>query len=123
MTVLFDIRGMEWPVDADGMRLPPREMLVDINVSNAHDFLVWLGVPDQDLWGEIPARELAALLRRRLWPERRETGDKGRPGFVDVHPGRATLIESARPLGRLAGYAERLLLLAEKAGDGSIIWG
>ena len=59
MTVLFDIRGMEWPVDADGMCLPPPEMLVDINVSNASDFLVWLGVPDHEILG-TPDRGLGA---------------------------------------------------------------
>lgn len=33
---------------------------LNLNNRNAHDLLAWLGLPTEDLWGEIPAKELAA---------------------------------------------------------------
>ena len=97
-------------------------MFVQISQSNARDFFAWIGVDSPGLIGEIPARELAALLRRRLWPERKQDGDAGILASVHARPSRATLIDLGRPAGRLAAYAVRLLRLAEHAGDGVIFW-
>lgn len=121
MSVLFDIRDYEWPVDEDGYHFPPASMYLNITNANAGDFFRWLGLEFSEC-GEIPARELAALLRRRLWPSNRQRGDHGREGSVDARPNGLILIDGAREPGRLAQYAERLLALAEHAGDGTIIW-
>ena len=122
MSVQFDIVGHEWPENTDGCREPPAAMYVNLSQTNAQDFLHWARFPDTRLYGELPARELAALLRRRLWPERRAQDDGGLQAFVDRAPGVPTLVDFGRPAGRLAGYAERLLALAEFAGDRTIHW-
>jgi hypothetical protein len=122
MSVLFDIVGHRWPMDEDGCCLPPASMFLNIANDNARDFLRWLGLPDSDLCGDMPARQLAALLRRRLWPERRNDSDLGRPSSIDRRPGKVTIIDCGREPGRLATYAERLLALAEFAGDRTIFW-
>lgn len=96
-------------------------MYLNISNTNAGDFFRWLDLEVAD-YGEIPARELAAILRRRLWPERRERDDHGREGSIDIHHNGLTFIEGSREPGRLARYAERLLALAEYAGDGTIYW-
>jgi hypothetical protein len=46
-----------------------RSQWINLSNQNAADFLAWLGLPTRDLVGELPGRELAALCRRRLWPE------------------------------------------------------
>lgn len=122
MSVVFDIRGHVWPPDAEGYCLPPASMYLQISNSNARDFLQWLALDDSNLYGEIPTRELAALLHRRLWPSNRHRGDHGQPQRTHRIAGRATLIECGREPGCLAEYAERLLALAEHAGDGTIVW-
>ncbi len=122
MTVLFDIRGAKWPQDEDGVRSPPAELYLNISNSNARDFLNWVGLHQHELWGEMPARELAALLRRRLWPERRNRDDEGRDGFIEREARGALFLSCGRNPGKLASYAERLLRLAEYAGDGMVVW-
>jgi hypothetical protein len=122
MSVQFDIVGHEWPENQYGYREPPAAMFVQISHDNAQDFLHWARFPDTRLYGELPARELAALLRRRLWPQRRMQDDSGIPACVDRTPGIATFIDCGRKPGRLAAYAERLLALAEFAGDRTIHW-
>src|SRR5690348_15462984 len=62
MTVLFDIRGAQWPIDDDGCSLPPASMYVQLSNTNARDFLDWIGLGQAELTGEIQARELTALL-------------------------------------------------------------
>jgi hypothetical protein len=118
MTVLFDIKGADWPTDNEGVSCPPAQMFVNVANANARDFLDWIGLAHEPLWGEIDARELAALLRRRLWPEIRTRDDAGRAPLVEHR-----MINFGREPGRLASYAERLLLLAECAGEGTITWG
>lgn len=122
MSVQFDIVGQEWPADADGYREPPAAMFVNIANANAQDFLRWARFPDTRLYGQLPARELAALLRRRLWPEHRTKDDDGIPASVDHAPGTPIIVNFGREPGRLTRYAERLLALAEFAGDRTIHW-
>ncbi|MFL6605762.1 MAG: hypothetical protein ACJ8R9_31175 [Steroidobacteraceae bacterium] len=122
MTALFDIQGAHWPRDADGLCYPPAEMFVNISNTNAREFLDWIDLEHTELWGEMKARELVALLRRRLWPEMRNRDDSGRPSLIDCSSSGAVVITFGREGGKLACYAERLLILAEYAGDGTIIW-
>ena len=122
MSVMFDLLDQQWPMAEDGCRGPPARMYVQLSNANARDFLDWLGLDNQELFGDMGARQLAPLLRRRLWPIHRERGDEGRRGGIERTPGRPTLIDCGRPVGRLAEYAERLLALAEYAGDGVIVW-
>jgi len=121
MSVSFDIAGYEWDTDEDGCSCPPRHMYVNLSNLNARDFLNWLGL-GESLWGEMKARDLSAVLRRRLWPERRRVGDTGMVAMVAVGRRGAVLADCGRAPGRLAEHAERLLALAECAGDGVIIW-
>jgi hypothetical protein len=95
-----------------------------LNLSNANAWalLEWIGIaPDHG--GSVPARELAALTRRRLWPEMRERDDEGVSPSVDEAPGRCTMIDCGRRPGYFQDRAEQLLRLAECAGEGPIAWG
>lgn len=122
MSVQFDIVDYEWPENQHGEREPPAAMYVNISHDNAQDFFQWAQFPHTRSYGELPARELAALLRRRLWPERRTQDDRGIPFSVERAPGTATFIDLGRKPGRLAQYAERLLALCEFAGDRTVHW-
>ena len=90
---------------------------INLANQNAADLLAWLGFPSDDLYGQIPARELAALCRRRLWPEARNAD----PEVPDVARGR--FYRFGRPAGYLRQRTMELLHLAELAGDGVISWG
>lgn len=104
-------------------RSPPAAMFLNLANVNARTFGEWLGLElGECLVGEAPAREVAALCRRRLWPERREKDDPGVPFSDTKRPGQCRVIVCGRPPGRLAEYAERLLALAEEAGGGVITW-
>src|SRR5262245_35193401 len=105
MTVTFDIVDHEWPVDVDGCALPPASMFLQMSNVNAAAFFRWVPL-EFDVWaGAIPARELAALLRRRLWPERRGAGDTGISPDVRVGSRGACVIDCGRAPGKLAEYA------------------
>ena len=95
---------------------------MNLSNANASALLEWIGVAPAP-GGSIPARELAALARRRLWPEVRQRGDEGLELIVDKSPGRCTLIDCGRRGGYLQERAAQLLKLAESAGNGSIAWG
>ena len=75
------------------------------------------GAANEDLYGQMPARELAARCRRRLWPEARNLD----PGLADEQEGRCFVF--GRPAGYLRSRTEELLCLAESAGDGIVSWG
>ena len=90
---------------------------INISNQNAADLLVWLGLPVEHLVGELPARELAALCRRRLWPEPRNLD----PEVPDQISNRFYCF--GRPNGYLRQRTAELLHLAELAGDGLISWG
>lgn len=122
MSILFNIRDHQWPIDQDGLRLPPASMFVQLSNVNAREFLDWLGLHDAELWGEMPAHQLAPLLRRRLWPANRQRGNAARPGYIERASHGLTVICCGRSAERLAECAERLLALAEHARDGIIVW-
>lgn len=95
---------------------------MNLSNSNAWALLEWVGIPP-DHGGAVSARELAALARRRLWPEVCERGDEGISPSVTKTPGCCTLIDSGRRPGYFQERAGQLLRLAEAAGDGVIAWG
>ena len=110
MSITFFVAGQESDVD------------MNLSNSNAWALLEWIGItPDHG--GSIPARELAALTRRRLWPGLRERDDQGIPPSVHTVPGRCTLIDCGRDAGYFQERATQLLQLADSAGDGTITWG
>ena len=90
---------------------------------NAIDLFDWLSIPtDQnDIYGEIDARELAARCRRRLWDVTRNH-DCGLAPEVDRKPGCATLHFFGRHPDYLREKTALLLELAERAGDGTVRW-
>ena len=90
---------------------------INLSNQNAADLLAWLGIASEYLVGDMPARELAALCRRRLWPEPRNIDPEVPAVFSDRF----------YAFGRLIGYLRQrtadLLHLAEVAGEGVITWG
>jgi hypothetical protein len=95
---------------------------VNLGNDNARDLLAWLDIPaTPELDGDIDARDLAARCRRRLWNEPRNH-DAGVEGFVDAQAGRATLIVNGRSENYLRTQTERLLKIAELAGDHRVSW-
>ena len=76
---------------------------LNLSNGNAAGLLVWLGLPTDDLYGSIPARELAARCRRRLWAEARNVD----PRLPDEHAGRCHFL--GRPEGYLRTRTEELL--------------
>jgi hypothetical protein len=101
--------------------LPPEREL-HLSSANARDLLTWLGYSVEDLWGTLPARELAARCRRRLWPEARNV-DVALPPHEEHAPGCARSVFLGRPEGYLRGRTEQLLALAEWAGAGDVSFG
>ncbi|MCY1023968.1 hypothetical protein [Pyxidicoccus sp. MSG2] len=90
--------------------------------TNARELLTWLGYTPQeigDLYGVLPARELAARCRRRLWPEARNVDPAlvAREEHDDGHP---RLVFCGRPAGYLRDRTAQLLSLAERAGEGVV---
>ena len=101
------------PLEASGSGSP--RVSSDLSAQAAE--AVWLGLPVEHLVGELPARELAALCRRRLWPEPRNLD----PEVPDQISNRFYCF--GRPNGYLRQRTAELLHLAELAGDGLISWG
>ena len=99
------------------------EDLPEINLcnDNASDLLRWLGLPDE-LLSEHPARDLAARCRRRMWPIQRNI-DPPRKEYADGGDGQALLIRAGRREGYLRHQVERLLQVAQVAGEGMVSWG
>lgn len=110
MSVTFSIAGTHRRDEEDHLSL-------NLNNRNAADLLAWLGLPAIDLWGEVPATDLAARCRRRLWPEPRNHD----PGLPDGEDGR--VFTCGRPPGYLRERTQQLLELCELAGDGVITYG
>lgn len=88
---------------------------LNVHNRNACDLLAWLEL-GPDPYGSIRARELAARCRRRLWPEPRNVDAGVEPSSSGrVHIG-------GRPPERMREYVERLLAIAEFAGDEWVAW-
>jgi hypothetical protein len=114
MSVTFSIAGERAADDED--------RYVNLNNANAADVLRWLGLPAADLYGEVPARELGALCRRRLWDEARNHDDGVRPYELTGAQGARAIFFGREP-GYLRRRAADLLALAELAGEGTVRWG
>jgi hypothetical protein len=87
---------------------------MNLSNSNAADLCEWLGAPFEEYSGELPATELAALCRRRLWPEPRNQGVEV-PARVESVPGRATIVTCAREADYLPRRTRQLLDLCERS--------
>ena len=99
---------------------------VNLANGNALELLSWLGVANIDYCGAVGARELAAHCRRRLWDESRnhdpaQSGQE-RAELLGVELSPRVIICDRRP-GYLREQTERILAIAEKAGDHSVSWG
>jgi len=100
--------------------------LAEVNMGNANalDLLAWLGLP-VDYCGDVPAPELAPVLRRRLWDESRNhdaamSGDERAEALgVEQAP---NMITCGREAGYLRQRCEQLLATCERAGDRLIVW-
>jgi hypothetical protein len=94
-----------------------------LNFSNANAWalLEWIGI-QPDHGGCILARDLAAKIRRRMWPSRNQ-GDEAVAAIVEIAEGRCTAIDFGRRAGYFHERGAQLLHLAERAGDGFIGWG
>lgn len=124
--------GADWDVaDASGAEYPEvyscEHCRADVNLANgnARDLISWLGV-EFDYCGTVDARELAAKCRRRLWDESRNhdpavTGAE-RAELMGVELSSRVIICNRRP-DYLRSTTERILALAEKAGENSVSWG
>lgn len=94
-----------------------------LNLSNVNacDLLRWLDY-EPDYAGELSARDLAARCRRRLWPEARNV-DAAVPQTESRGARGARFIECGREAGYLRDRTERLLAVAQAAGDGLVYYG
>jgi hypothetical protein len=92
------------------------ERWMNLSNRNAAALLAWLSLPTDELYGSMPARELAARCRRRLWDEARNI-DPERP-----EERAARCLFFGRPAGYLRGRTEELLRIAELADDDVISW-
>jgi hypothetical protein len=93
------------------------EQWINLSNRNAADLFAWLSLPTDELYGSMPARELAARGRRRLWAEARNID----PELPEERAARSVFF--GRPAGYLRGRTEELLRLAELANDDVISWG
>lgn len=107
-----------------GRRFPS----INLNSVNAAEVLRWLGVDphsEHGLVGEIEAKELAALCRRRLWPEKRNETPAVEGGEVP-NPGGCRFILGSRDANYHQEKALALLALSERIlkrqKKGVVIW-
>jgi hypothetical protein len=135
MTITF------FPANAEGRPLirctcdldGPAELLMscdrcksEVNVcnANARDLLHWLGLP-VDEYGQVPASDLAARCRRRLWDEPRNhdaaVSADDRLAATGLAADDRVVMQGRRP-GYLRHQTERLLAVAVVAGDGLVCW-
>ena len=108
MTMDFRVEGS----DGEGMNLAN---------DNARSLLEWLGYAGSP-WdiGRLPAADVAARCRRRLWPEGRNH-DQGAPGSDTKLPGKPRVIDFGRREGYLEEKTAALLALATEAGPTGFI--
>ena len=96
------------------------ETFVQMTELNCLDLLKWLWLPAED-WGYVPAVELAARCRRRMWPLPRNF-DPAREAS-EKRVGATRVVVLAREAGYLRARTEELLKLAERAGpEGQILF-
>jgi len=96
------------------------DVSINLGNSNAYDLMRWLDIR-ADEYGDIPARELAAKCQRRLWDVDRNH-DPEVEGWEQGGEGKARVISCGRRPGYLRDTTERLLKVAQKAGERLIAW-
>lgn len=118
MSVDFHVEGEHFDPEA------PQDHAVWINLcnANARDLLDWLGIPHQDLCGQIKGTELAAKCQRRLWNEPRNH-DPGKITVEEETPGGARVIQCGRDRDYLWARTHWLLSMAERAGERLVLFG
>ena len=93
--------------------------------TRALELLAWIGLP-AEIYGLHSARDLAARCRRRLWDEERNqdpgTSGEAERAALGLSRGGARAIVFGREAGYLRDRTERLLSVAEEAGDGWVSW-
>ena len=127
MSVTFSIKGVDFDPSADLYSPQDHSLWFNLANANARELLAWVSCepadPD-DLYGELPARGLAALCRRRLWDVDRNH-DAAKPGYEERSPNHATTIECGRDADYLRVRTGWLLAMCERAltteGDDAVI--
>jgi hypothetical protein len=98
---------------------------VNMGNGNALEFMEWISIR-ADYGGDIPAPELAARCRRRLWDESRNhdpaLSGEDRAAAMGV-AGNPRVIVGDRMPGYLRMRTEQMLRICEKAGNRHISWG
>ena len=93
---------------------------LNIANSNAVDLLAWLDLGTEQ-YGHINAKELAARCRRRLWDEPRNDNPAIEPTEFQPAGGPKVFVGGRRP-NYLREMVQRLLKIAERAGDNLVAW-
>lgn len=110
----------EWPSPAD-YTCNICNHTMNLNNRNAHDLLDWIGLKFEEC-GSVSARDMAAKCRRRLWNEPRNY-DIGIESTEENQLGHAKVVNCGRDPGYLRHKTEKLLEIADWAGDNLIAWG
>lgn len=95
---------------------------VEVNMANvnAAEWMRWIGIPCTSI-GEMPAKELAALCRRRLWDEQRNYDPALDGAEYKVEGGPMVIMAGRRP-NYLRSQTELVLRVCEKAGERLVAW-
>jgi hypothetical protein len=98
-----------------------------LNVHNANGAelirALQIGSPEEP-WGSIRGGELAAACRRVLADHNFDVEDRIPGGAIPPGVRGARVIQIPRPAGRLREHIQKLLHMAELAGDlGRVVWG
>lgn len=96
------------------------ELEMNLANENAYDLMRWLDLT-ADCYGETRATELAARCRRRLWDEARNH-DTGREAYEEKVVNGPRFVVMGRMPGYLREKTEKLLKIAEAAGEGMVLW-
>lgn len=127
------VTEMKYRCDCDCFTENPCDSCTDTTMNlanmNAYDLMDWLGLSKEPC-GTIKARELAALCRRRLWPERRNEDPEITPEeFAERYGTQDSprIVFAARDAGYLQNRTEQLLRICMKAiavrgEEGEVSW-
>jgi hypothetical protein len=98
--------------------------MLNIHNANGAELLNALQIGSES-WGSVRGAELAAACRRVLADRDFDTEDRiPSGGPIDPHALGGRVILILRPAGRLRQHVQKLLHIAELAGDlGRVVWG
>jgi hypothetical protein len=116
MSVTFFVSGE--PVEPPGAG----GHYLSLSNTQAREFLKWLGLSANELYGSMWAEDLAARIRRSQHPAVVGVGDEGKPLLEIPQEGGGTEIFAGRRPGVFAAWAARLLRIAEVAGNRDVAW-